>query len=137
MNRNNNFTDDFFNKLSSENGNAFYIKSSYSTFSTVWSYQTGKIEIYNISNGKIQKEEKLDAENFIKKIPKKRVFELDKCMELDGDIMGYKVDLNNKLYKEDFPIGMNCFLNEKYESEFFNMLVRDVDKFNLYNIKSE
>jgi len=132
MNRNNKFTDSFFKSLSERNGNAFYIKSSYSTFSTVWSYYKGDIVIYYITNGKLQKKQKLDATNFLEKIAKKEVFELDKCLELDGDIIGYRVTINQQTYKEEFPIGINCFLNKKYESKFLNNLVKDIINYKLY-----
>jgi len=135
--KNDTLTDKTIESLFSDNGNVFYIRSSYSTFSTVWAYKSDKIEVYNLANGKIAEKSSHDATNYINKVPKERVFEVDNCMELDGDIIGYKVSFDGNKYQEDFPVSMKCFLDQKYKAQFLNTLVKDVKMYKLWSVKED
>jgi len=130
--KNNKFTNQMIESLFSDNKNVFYIKSSYSTFSKVWSYQNNKIEIYNLVKGKVDSKSLYEANNYLNQVPKKEIFEVDKCMQLDGEIVGYKISLDNIKYSEDLPVDMKCFLNQDYETEFLNILVKDIKKHKLW-----
>jgi len=137
--RNNNKTDKWVNYLVRKNGNAFYVTSTYSTYSTVWSYVNNQIMIYRITSGKILKEETYARNsNFINKLPSHKQLDkelFEKCgYELDGDFFGFKIKKDNSLIEENFSINLECIKNGKYNLFFFSEISRDITAFNLWEI---
>jgi hypothetical protein len=118
------------------NGNAFYLNSTYSTFSIVWTYKEGKIIVYKLMNGKLKRQEEYDTKDasIVLFNSKKEIFELDKCMELDGDMFGYKIENGSEIDKQDLAINMKCFTKRKYQSEFLNKVVEDINTYKIWDV---
>lgn len=132
------FTDEKISYLLEKNGNVFYLSSTYATFSTVWTYSKDKIEVFKLSNGKISFNEEystMSIEN-IDQISKQELFELDQCMELDGDNFGYRIKRTIEIEKEDLPIDIECFTKLLYKSKFLNKVVEDIKTYNMVNPNS-
>ena len=94
------------NQLFEENGNVFYMSSIYIKTYFVWSYTNKGIIVYKLSGKKVLSKNKYENSNILNfEIFQKKdeLFELDKCMELDGDILCYKIKvktwLNNKKHQ--------------------------------------
>jgi len=138
--KNRNFTEKLMNSLFKEKGNVFYLNSTNSTFSILWVYNKSKIEIYRLANGKIfKKEEYNKSKNILYQIEehfsKKIIYELDSCMELDGDGFGFKIMNDSNIIKEDLPINIECFRKGKYQSVFFSEILRDISNYKMWDIK--
>lgn len=134
--KNDKVTDVRINTLVNEYGNVFYIRSSNSTFSAIWYYTEEKLILYRVSNGKIVKENNYQTLTY-NSFPdnEKKYFELDECLELDGDILGFSIRNQQGLQEESFPINLTCFSNRNFESEFLESLKKDIDNFNIWDIK--
>ena len=136
---NSKFTDKTIFSLLEKNGNVFYLNSTYATFSTVWTYSKDKIEIYKLANGKISLQQEYSATSIdnINQISKEELFELDQCMELDGDGFGYRIKRGSEIEKQDLPIGIECFTKLKYKSEFLNKVVEDINTHKMWDVRYE
>ena len=134
--RNENLTSRQVSYLYKEYGNAFYLSSSYASFSVVWTYDEDKIEIYRIKKGRIKekqifkrKEMMSFSEVDIKSI-KNAIY--DNCaLELDGDVFGYIIRNGDETYNEDYPIDINC-LKQRHECPF--LLEKVIDDIRIYNM---
>lgn len=126
-----------FSKLLEENGNAFYLTSSYATFSTVWSYRDHQIVVYKLGSGEVSSKQEFVIKDQMSSFSKTTLFELDSCMELDGDIFGFKIKEEDNLIQEDLPISIECFKKGKYQSDFLNKIVRDITNCKMWDIKIE
>jgi hypothetical protein len=126
--------------LLNSNGNVFYLYSTYSTFSTVWSYRNDTIEIYRLAKGKlINKEEYKNAgiTSFKKPSIKDLDSDINKCgIVLDGDIFGFEFNKNTppNLYNQ-ITTDLECFKTQKYQSQFLNKLVEDVNTYKLWDVQ--
>lgn len=139
--KNRKYTEKIVSSLYEENGNVFYLQSSYSTFSTVWTYGKTQIEVYKISKGKIYNREKYNGTNqTLKLVPtfNEIHIELKECgYELDGDIFGFKIINGSEVEQQDLPISIDCFTKLKYKSEFLNKIVKDINTYKLWNVQYE
>lgn len=137
--RNNTQTDKIIETLLNENGNVFYLNSSYVTFSTVWTYSNDKLEIYKLANGKISSQQEYTTTSLgnINQISKEELSELDQCMELDGDGFGYRIKRGSKTEQQDLPIGIECFTKLKYKSNFLNKVVEDIKTHKMWDVRYE
>jgi len=137
--KNHKFTDKITSTILNKNGNVFYLNSTYATFSTVWTYSNNKLEIYKLANGRVSFEQKYStiSINMINKISKEELFELDQCMELDGDGFGYRIKRDLEIEKQDLPIGIECFTKQKYKSDFLNKIVEDINTYKMWNVRYE
>jgi hypothetical protein len=137
IHENNKFTDKITSSLLEKNGNVFYLTSTYATFSTVWTYHKDKLEIYKLANGKIslRKECSTTCIDNINQISKEELFELDQCMELDGDGFGYRIKRGSEMEQQDLPIGIECFTKLKYKSEFLNKVVEDINTHKMWDVQ--
>lgn len=52
ISKNNKSTNKLTSSLLDKNGNVFYLNSTYTTFSTVWTYSKDKLEIYKLAKSK-------------------------------------------------------------------------------------
>lgn len=113
------------------NGNAFFLRSTYSTKSTVWSYEKGYVLIKRLENGK---------EEFFKEVSsfawysyanenEVKLSEFNGCVELDGDLFGFKFKDDKNIRTEDYPVNIACMVGKKYESEFIKKLVEEMIAF--------
>jgi hypothetical protein len=130
---NNKFTMSLLDKLYLENNNSFYIKSSYTTVSKVWSYHNDTITIFKLKDGKVYEEQNFSSKWLSDKtiLDKNDLFELDKCMELDGDIFGIRIKQSNQEILENLPINIGCFVKDQYKSDFFNSIVNDIKTYKI------
>ena len=137
--KNNKFTDKTISSLLEKNGNVFYLTSTYATFSTVWTYSKDKLEIYKLVNGRINFQQKYPTTSIdnINQISKEELFELDQCMELDGDGFGYRIKRGSEIEQQDLPIGIECFAKLKYKSEFLNKLVEEINAHKMWDVRYE
>ncbi len=139
--RNHKITKKLVASLFEEKGNVFYLTSTYATFSRIWTYSKEKIEIYRLANGKVYKQEEFDkTESALSKVnsfSRESIFELDSCMELDGDGLGFKIKVANQITEEELPIEINCLKKSKYKSDFLNTLVDDINTYELWEVETK
>lgn len=135
--KNNKFTDKTISSLLEKNGNVFYLTSTYATFSTVWTYSKDKLEIYKLINGRVnfQQEYFTICIDSINQISKEELFELDQCMELEGDGFGYRIKRGSEIEQQDLPIGIECFTKSKYKSDFLNKVVEDINIHKMWDVR--
>lgn len=134
--RNHRHTERMFEKISSKYGNAFYINSTYATFSTIWYYSEGSIKILKLAKGKIinKTEENSNTFEILRKVGNVEMYELNNCMELDGDGFGFVVsDSVNRIHR-DLPIGIDCLKELELNSIFYRKIVEDIKTYNLWEI---
>ncbi len=134
---NKNYTDNFVNKLFKENGNVFYISSSHSSFSRVWTYTSSDILIYYLECNKSILNKRVEVVNFLEKVPKDTFFETDVCLELDGELIGYKILQKGKLHEVELPISVNCLKNQNFKIEFLNNLVTHINDYGIWNVNQQ
>ncbi len=140
INQNNEFTEKQIINLFKKNGNVFYLSSTYTSFSTIWTYNFKEIEIYKLVKGKRNKKETISKKELIQyaniafKDIEKELYQ--KCdLELDGDMFGFRVNINGKIYNKDFPIDINCLKKGTYKSDFLNKIVNDIKIYNMWEIE--
>lgn len=123
-----------FERLYKSNGNAFYIKSTNIFVSFVWSYSEKKIFIYKLFKGRVVDSKQLpdNNSNWLDQLSKKELLEVDSCLELDGDVLGFKLKYGNSLVQNDLPINLDCFVKKRLNSDFFNGVISDIK---VYQIK--
>jgi len=122
-------------QLFESNGNAFYVRSTNIVISFVWSYSDKEVFIYKLSKNKIIDKRVLlitGKPNWHKQPSNEELYELDTCMELDGDMFGYKLKIDGKVEEQDLPINLECFTRGKFKSDFINKVVKDI---NVYQIR--
>jgi hypothetical protein len=130
----NNNRKNIISKLYENNGNVFYITSTYVNKKIVWSYVNDKIIIYTLSSkNKIlnKKEELVEKPMDLFNFNLNDNFEMDKCMELDGDLLGYQIKQNGVTESKEYPVNVKCFINTNYEAIFYNKLKDDIIKYNM------
>ena len=121
-------------QLLESNGNVFYIRSTYIIISYVWSYSENEIIVYELKKGKIENEKRISIKekpNWIIPLFEKDLFELDSCMELDGDMFGYWHKNGENVEQRDLPINLKCFRQGKYKSDFLNKVVNDLNDYQI------
>lgn len=137
--KNNKSTDNLVLSLLEENGNAFYLSSTYATFSTVWTYKRNRIEVYKLVKGKISDKMSYQSGGFSNyEIPNNKELENEtrECgYELDGDIFGFKIKNELEVNQQDLPISIECLKKLKYNSEFLNKVVDDINTYKMWDVK--
>lgn len=124
-----------YNQLFETNKNAFYATSSHIKTALVWSYSNEGIVIYKLSDGAVVDRRMVaitENQEWLIEFSKDDFYELDSCIELDGDLLGIKVMKDNKTEEKDLPINLDCTTKKKYNSQFLNKIVSDI---NTHNIK--
>jgi len=136
--KNQKFTEKNASNLLNNNGNVFYLYSTYSTFSTIWTYRNDSIEIYRLSKGKLKNKE-IYKNTGISSFTIPSIKDLDsdnnKCgLVLDGDILGFEFNKNTpqKLHSQ-ITTDLECFKTQKYKSDFLNKLVEDVNTYKMWD----
>lgn len=126
--------------LFQKNGNAFYLSSTYSYFSFVWSYNEDSVEILRLRKGIIKQKqvfkekENIQYAGFSLEDIETELYQ--KCaLELDGDEFGYIIDYNGKRFKADFAVNINCLKQQKYNSVFLNKIINDINYYNIWDYK--
>ena len=122
-----------FERLYKSNGNAFYIKSTSISVSFVWSYAENKIAIYKLFKGKVVDSKVLsDANsNWLDRFSKKELSEVDSCLELDGDVLGFKLKYDNSVVQDNLPVNLDCFLKKKLNSVFLDGVIADMKAYQI------
>ena len=139
INKNNKFTEKQMINLLQKNGNAFYLSSTYATFSTVWTYNINGIEIYRLAKGKVNQKETF-SETELTHYAKVAFEDIEKelyqkcALELDGDGFGFKIDIDGKIHKGNYPVDINCLKKGTYKSDFLNKIVTDIKTYNMWEI---
>lgn len=120
-------------RLLKENGNYFYISSTYIDREVIWSYTSEDIIVYTLnSKGKILKIKKEKSNNL--HITNHIIIdkeELNRCIELDGDYLGYKIFSQKRKNEEEYGINIKCFLQNNYHSEFYTIIKDDMIRHNI------
>ena len=134
--RNDRHTERMFKKISRKYGNAFYINSTYATFSTVWFYSEGSVKIFKLAKGKTIsiKEENCNTNEIISQVENFDFYELDKCIELDGDGFGFFVSSGENKIQRDFAVGIECIKEQELNSIFLKKIIEDIKTYNLWEI---
>ena len=136
---NNRLTSRTLDKCYRSNKNAFSLSSTYADFSVVWSYGADNIEVYCIQKGRLKAKNKYYDKD-IKNITAYTFNNLeqivyDECnTELDGDLITFVFDSDGEKSKIVLPVEINCFKKANYKSTFLNELVKDIDKYELWEI---
>lgn len=122
------------NLLLKENGNAFYIKSTYSSMSTVWTYREDKIYIYKLKNSRLLYQQEYTTQNISVLLCnlKCETEEPDNCFMLDGDMFGYRIKQNLEIEKQDFAIDIKCFTTSKYKTKFLTKIIEDINTYKIW-----
>jgi hypothetical protein len=129
--KNHKFTDKMISSLLQKNGNTFYLNSTYTTFSRIWTYTENTFEIYKLANGKVY-EKTTYSDNGFSNIgmpeSKEIDLEIEECKyELDGDFFGYRIKTGSEIKQQDLLISIECFTKKKYKSEFLSKIVEDIN----------
>ena len=108
-------------QLFQENGNVFYISSTYAKREIVWSYTNDKIIIYETTKkGKILKKRSEFSEKKSFLFDNSANIEANQCIELDGDYLGYKIQTpNGQLFSKEHLLNIGCFLQTSQNITFF------------------
>lgn len=123
-----------------KNGNAFYLCSTYATFSVVWTYDEDNFQIYRLQEGRIRQKQIFKSKDIIQYA----VVSLEdledelyrKCaLELDGDSFGFKVEIDRKTYIADYAVNINCMKQGKYESNFLNKITNDIKIHKMWEVE--
>lgn len=125
---------DIISNLYMDNGNVFYMTSTYMDRKIVWSYSNNKISIYTLtSKNRIldKREELVEKQMDFSNINLNDNYEMDKCMELDGDFLGYQIKQNGVIRSREYPVNAKCFISNKYKDILYNKLKDDMIKYNL------
>lgn len=138
--KNQKYTNKYIINLLNNNDNVFYLYSTYSTFSTVWTYRNDSIEIYRLAKGKLKNKEmykNAGIKSFQMPSIKDLNIDIDKCgLVLDGDILGFEFDKNNpEKSHSQITTDMECFKTQKYKSDFLNKLIEDINTYKMWNIR--
>lgn len=125
------------NRLYKKNGNAFYLCSTFATFSVVWTYSGENIEIFRMQKGKVKRKQIFRAKYIIQNTmfsPEDIEDELyRKCaMVLDGDVFGYIIDINHKTYNANYDIDINCLKQGQFKSDFWGLITHDINNFGMW-----
>lgn len=133
-------TNKYITNLLKNNDNVFYLYSTYSTFSTVWTYRSDSIEIYRLAKGKLISKEiykNTGIKSFQIPTIKDLNSDIDKCgLVLDGDIIGFEFDKNKpEKNHNQITTDIKCFKAQKYKSDFLNKLVEDITIYKMWNIE--
>lgn len=121
-------------QLLESNGNAFYVRSTNIIISFVWSYSDKEVFVYKLSKNKIIDKRVVlikDKPNWHKQCSTKELSELDTCMELDGDMFGFKLKKDGKVEEQNLPINLECFKRRKFKSDFINKVVNDINAYQI------
>ena len=126
--------------LCERNGNAFYATSTYSTFSFVWTYAGDSLEIYKLLKGKRQLKQVVPGVSlslFSGKDIEDGMAELsdNSIMELDGDLVGFCVEMDGKRYEYTYPGNIDSLKQGQYESAFINRIVNDMNSYGIWQLK--
>jgi len=121
------------NKLLEENGNAFSVSSTHVIISYVWTYSESEITIYKLKKGRVINTDvhSIEKPEWITVPTKEEYFELDKCMELDGDMLYIALKNAEDIVRKDVPINIQCFTKGGYKKEFFNHIAKDIEKYKI------
>lgn len=129
------------NTLFKKNGNVFYIYSTHSSYSVIWSYRDTMIEIYKLNKGRVYKELIITQDNLIKNNISFSNIEDDiynNCaLQLDGDVLGLGFHSKGKEFHERFPVDINCLKDKKHETNLLNIIVSDITKYDMWNYDFE
>lgn len=123
--RNNRSTERWACRLCERNGSAFYLSTTYSYISYVWTDKREEIEVRRLVKGKVQKKWTIKGNwiiNYDGKALEKANNELEeRCpFELDGDLVGYFIRVNGSVYEYSHGISMDCMEQNVYDSEILN-----------------
>lgn len=131
---------DIKTQLFQENGNVFYISSTYAKREIVWSYTNDKIIIYETTiRGKILKKRSEFSEQKSFLFDNSANIEANQCIELDGDYLGYKIQTpNGQLFSKEHLLNIECFLKMPQNMTFFlDSLKNEMIKYKIVLYKIE
>ena len=137
---NHNHTERLLNSFYQKNGNAFYLSSTYSNFSTVWTYEEDRAVVYRLQNGRIRQKlsfNGIEPFQFGSLIPENLEKELyqDCPMVLDGDMFGFIIDIDHIRHKDDYPVDISCMKRGNYDSVVIMRLVNDIKSYHLWEVE--
>lgn len=123
-----------------KNRNAFYLCSTYATFSVVWTYDEDKVEIYRLQKGKIRQKQIFEGKKTIQYAEislediEKELYQ--KCaLELDGDVFGFIIEIDRKTHIADYAVNINCMIQRKYKSNFLNKITNDIKSHKMWEVE--
>ena len=137
---NHNHTERLLNSFYQKNENAFYLSSTYSNFSTVWTYEEDRAVVYRLQNGRIRQKlsfNGIEPFQFGSLIPENLEKELyqDCPMVLDGDMFGFIIDIDHIRHKDDYPVDISCMKRGNYDSVVIMRLVNDIKSYHLWEVE--
>lgn len=138
--RNNALTERQLARCYRNNSNAFYVTSTYATFSVVWSYNDGSIEIYRLRNGRIKQKQVFETKDteFYTGVS---LYAIDKelfrecCLVLDGDLFVVRVKVDGRPHTKSFPLDINCLKKGEYQSGFLKRIAEDIYTYRMWEFE--
>ena len=135
---NNKLTENKAEELYYRNGNVFYITSTYSSSSTIWTYHDNKLTIFKLVNAKIVKETtQIDNEwrkiNLEQSYFREDIENNTNSNVLDGEILCIKLRIGTEHLEESYCIDINRFIEANFNSVFMKKLVQDIKNYVLFN----
>ena len=126
-----------------ENGNVFFVTSTYANLSVVWTYDEERVEIYRLREGKtrhkqvLRRKEALQFEGLSLEVFEEIEKEIyQKCaLELDGDLLGFIIEVDGKANKETFAVDINCLKRGHYDSGLLDGIVNDINDNRMWDFK--
>lgn len=123
--------------LHKKNGNAFYLDTTWSPYSVVWSYGKGSISIFKVKKGVVRKKQVYSNEGIMQYI---NCIEdnLEKELEsvcgfwLDGDGFGFIITIDSLSYKANYPVEIESFKKGTFNSSFLNKIRNDIIEYQMW-----
>ncbi|MGM9769450.1 MAG: hypothetical protein ACI3Y6_01875 [Candidatus Cryptobacteroides sp.] len=125
--------------LYKKNGNAFYLSSTYATFSTVWTYNEDKIVIYRIINGKITEKQVFNRSEIMSfsKLDNKEIenaIYTNCASELDGDDFGYIIRCGDEIYQKSYGVCICCLKQRHEYPAVLESVIDDIRNYKMWDI---
>lgn len=128
------FTSYKVNELVLKNGNAFYVTSTNSYSSKIWTYTGSSLILFKITKGQINEVKEFNDIEWdkISVIREDIVNDFNKNTStniLDGDILGFKILLGEEVWEEVYCIDMQDFIESNFTTPFVKKLKLDIARF--------
>ena len=132
--RNQRKSDRMVNRLTHNNGNAFYNSHAFAAASLIWTYSNTELQIFKLKAGRIYERKTIsitDSLNWISAYTEHDWDEITGCLALDGPFLKFGYLKKGKIHIEHLPVLYECFSAKEYKSQYFNKITSDIRKYHL------
>lgn len=126
------------NHLFKKNGNAFYLTTTWSPISVVWTYKGTKMEVFRLWRGSIRNKQSFVVDNITGYIDKgledaKEELYHTCPMCLDGDGFDYLILTDSGPYEAGYSLDIGDLKTVSFSSPFLKKLQKDINTFGLWD----